>query len=116
MASVIYYQTVIVKDPGTDIVALAGAFGKGSNGIDSGQSIGGALNIGSPGGSKFPEFGEQLLFQSESLFLCSQNAALQLLEFGSNEAFGIDQSLFAHIIIRDQIQIGFADFDIVPEN
>ena len=62
-----------------------------------------------------PHLREQFPFQREDLFLGIQDFPLVVLQFRRGESLGIHQRLFALVIRRRQVLVGFGDFDVVAE-
>ncbi len=58
---------------------------------------------------------EDLALQSKNLVLGIEDLALQFLQFGRGETFGIHQRLLALVVGRGQMQIGFGDLDVISE-
>ena len=87
-------QPVIVKNLRTDIIALPGTFGKRGDGVDTGECVSGALDIGGTQSCHIAESGKEALFEGERFFFGAEDAAFEFFEFRGDEAFGINQSLF----------------------
>ena len=45
-----------------------------------------------------------------------QNARLQVLELGCDEAFGVGQRLASVVVVRHPVEVRFADLDEVAED
>ena len=64
----------------------------------------------------FPDFDEQTIFQFKRLAFRSKNQCLFFFQFGRDESFGIDQSLFSFIsTFRKFRYVCFRDFDIIAK-
>ena len=66
-------------------------------------------------GREHPHFREQLPFERENLFLGIQDFALVVFQLRRRESLGIHQRLFALVIRRRQVLVGFGDFDVIAE-
>ncbi len=62
------------------------------------------------------QLGEQAALDLDDLFLRVENLGFVLFQFGRGEALRAYQSLFAFVILRDQVQIRLRYFDVVTED
>src|SRR5207245_479325 len=57
------------------------------------------------GGNGCPQLGKQAALDFDDLFLSVENLRFVFLQLGRGKALGVDQSLLAFVIGRDQVQI-----------
>ena len=59
---------------------------------------------------------EKFVFELHAALFRAENFAFHLLEFGGDEAFAVGDGLFAHVLRRDFVEVGFGDFNIIAED
>ena len=80
---------------------------------ESQRSLTDAFGLGCDCGA---QLGEHAALDLDDLFLRVENLGLVLFQLGGGEALRANQSLFAFIILRDQVQVRLRYLDIVAED
>ena len=73
------------------------------------------LNAHRMGEHLLPQLGKELLLKNHRPVLRAENLVFHFLKCRGDEAFRIHQGLFALIVLRHQIQVRFAHFDVIAE-
>ncbi len=98
------------------VAVFGGDLGERAGDVEFGDGGGGGADPAGVGGGGLADFGEDLLFEFEDLLFGGEDLALVFLQFGSGEALGVDQRLFALVIGGSEMQVGFRDLDVVAED
>ena len=72
-----------------------------------------SLGFSGDGGA---QFGEEATLDLDDLFLSVENFGFVFFQFRCGEALGSDEGLFAFVVLRSEVQIGFRNFDVVAED
>ena len=107
---------ILVRDPGPVISIFVRHLGQGEQGIEGADGRGGALNSAVLPCQPLPQLPKKLVLQGLDPFLGPQDLILVLLELRRDEPLGIGQGLLADVVLRNQIQVGPGDLDVVAED
>ena len=101
---------------GAAIISQGGDLRQRRQHIDFSQRQRGLADAAGLTGNSRSQFGKQPALDIDDLFLSIENLRFVFLQFGSGEAFGVDQSLLAFVIGRGQMRVRLRDFEIVAKD
>jgi hypothetical protein len=116
MAAVVDLEVAFVADVGTAVLVESGAFREGGEDIELGEGVGGLLEGRELAEGGFAELEEEVVFEFGAAFIGAQDLGLHILELRGDEAFAVGDGLFADVMGRDFLKVGFGDFDEVAED
>ena len=105
-----------VQDFGTAIVIILGNFGEGAKKVDLGQVMGRFQDATALFGEMPSYFTEQLVLKVQTPVFGAKYLGFKFFELWRDEAFGIDQGLFAYEIVRHLVAERFADLEKIAKD
>ena len=103
-------------DEGAAVIAAQGDPGEVLQHIKGGDGSGEVLERGVVGGDVEAQFLKEFVFKLAGAFIGVEDAGLHFFKFGSDETLAGGDGLFADVIGRYKMEIGFGDFDVVAED
>ena len=101
---------------GTDVAAVGGELCERGEHVHLRDGGGGLAQAHGVRGDAVADVDEELAFDFSDALVGGEDFALVFFQFGSGEAFGVDESLLALVVGGREMQIGFRDFDVVAED
>ena len=95
---------------GRDVAAVGGELREGGEDVHLGDGRGGSAEANGLRGDGVADFDEELLFDFADAFVGGEDFAFVLFQFGSGEALGVDQRLFALVVGGREMQIRLSRF------
>ena len=116
VAAVVDSDAVVTVQAGPHVAVIVSRRGEAAQAVYLGNGPGRSLHGRNILLYGFTDFPKELVFQGEHPFLAGENLDFKFLQLRRNIAFGIDQGLFAHVIVRHRFRIGVGNFEIVTED